>query len=104
MNIKLYLINQYEAYQAAELGVTAVHELPNETEYYKHEVLEESDVELPKGFKVVNTNGEGTEIFYRNETADMFTVREGDHYVTSLVTRKGITDIKEWDYKILKRL
>lgn len=98
MKIKLYLINQYKAYQAAEQGVTAVHELPNETMYYKHEVLVESDVELPKGFKVAKTIGDGTEIFFGNEDATMITVRESDHYVTSLVTSKGITDIKEWDY------
>lgn len=98
MNIKLYLINQYEAYQSSELGVTAVRELPNETMYYKHEVLAESDVELPKGFKVAKTNGDGTEIFFGNEDAAMITVRDGDHYVTSLVTSQGITDIKEWNY------
>ena len=96
MNIKLYLINQYESYQAAEQGVTAVRELPNETMYYKHEVLAESDVELPKDFEVANTNGDGTEIFCGNESADMITERRGDYYVTSLVTSKGITDIKEW--------
>lgn len=98
MKIKLYLINQYEAYQAAELGVTAVRELPNETQYYKHEVLAETDVELPKGFEVANTNGDGTEIFFGNEGADMITERKGDHYVTSLVTSQCITDIKEWEY------
>lgn len=97
MKIKLYLINQYEAYQAAELGITAVRELPNETQYYKHEVLAETDVELPKGFKVAKTNGDSTEIFFGNEDAAMITVRDDDHYVTSLVTSKGITDIKEWD-------
>lgn len=98
MNIKLYLINQYEAYQAAEQVVTAVREQPNETMYYKHEVLAESDVELPKGFEVAKTNGGGTEIFFGNEGADMITERKGDHYITSLVTSHLITDIKEWDY------
>lgn len=98
MNIKLYLINQYEAYQATELGVIAVRELPNETAYYKHEVLAESDVELPNGFEVAKTNGASTEIFFGNEGADMITERKDDHYVTSLVTSQGITDIKEWDY------
>lgn len=95
--MKLYLINQYEAYQAAEQGVTAVRELPNETAYYKHEVLAESDVDLPEGFEVAKTNGGGTEIFFGNEGADMITERKGDHYVTSLVTSQGITPIKKWD-------
>ena len=95
--MKLYLINQYEAYQAAEQGVTAVRELPNETAYYKHEVLAESDVDLPEGFEVAKTNGGGTEIFFGNEGADMITERKGEHYVTSLVTSQGITAIKKWD-------
>ncbi len=95
--MKLYLINQYEAYQAAEQGVTAVRELPNETVYYKHEVLAESDVDLPEGFEVTKTVGGGTEIFFGNEGADMITERKGDHYVTSLVTSQGITVIKKWD-------
>lgn len=95
--MKLYLINQYEACQAAEQGVTAVRELPNETVYYKYEVLAESDVELPEGFEVAKTNGGGTEIFFGNEGADMITERKGNRYITSLVTSQGITTIKEWD-------
>lgn len=97
MTLKIYLINQYEAFQAAEQGVTAVRELPNETVYYKYEVLAESDVELPDGIEVANTNGGGTEICLGNEAAEMTTERKGDHYVTSLVTSQGLTDIKEWD-------
>lgn len=95
--MKLYLINQYEAFQAAEQGVKAVRELPNETVYYKYELLDESDVDLPEGFEVAKTNGVGTEIFYGNEGADMITERKGEHYVTSLVTSQGITVIKKWD-------
>lgn len=95
--MKLYLINQYEAYQAAEQGVKAMRELPNETVYYKYELLDESDVDLPEGFEVAKTNGAGTEIFYGNEGADMITERKGEHYVTSLVTSQGITVIKKWD-------
>lgn len=96
--MKLYLINQYEAYQAAEQGVMAVRELPNETAYYKHEVLEEADVDLPDGFEEAKINGGGTEIFLGNEGASMVTERDGDHYVTSLVTSQGITPIKKWNY------
>jgi len=95
--MKLYLINQYEAYQAEEQGVTAVRELPNETAYHKHEVLAEADVELPEGFEVAKTNGGGTEIFFGGEGASMVTESDGDHYVTSLVTSHGITHIKTWD-------
>lgn len=95
--IKLYLINQYKAYQAAEQGVFAVRDtLPKEGVYYKHEVLAEADVELPEGFEVAKTNGGGTEIFFGNEGADMITERKSDHYVTSLVTSQGITPIKTW--------
>ena len=95
--MKLYLINQYKAYQAAEQGVKAVRELPNETVYYKHEVLKEADVELPEGFEVAKTNGYGTEIFFGNECASLVTDRKGGHYVTSLVTSQGITPIKTWE-------
>lgn len=98
MTLKFYLINQYEAYQASEQGVTAVRELPNETAYYKYEVLAESDVELPDGFAAAKTNGCGTEIFCGLEASGVITERKGNHYVTSLVTSQGITDIKEWDY------
>lgn len=95
--MKLYLINQYEAYQAAEQGVTAVRELPNETVYYKHEVLAEADVDLPEGYEVAKVIDGGTEIFFGDEGASMVTDREGDHYVTSLVTSQGITPIKKWE-------
>lgn len=95
--MKLYLINQYEAYQAAEKGVTAVRELPNETAYYKHEVLAESDVDLPEGFEVAKTNVGGTEIFFGNEGADMITEWQDGHYVTSLITSRGATVIKVWN-------
>ena len=95
--MKLYLINQYEAYQAAEQGVTAVRELPNETVYYKHEVLAEADVDLPEGFEVAKTTYGDTAIFFGNDYAVMVTERKGDHYVTSLVTSQGITVIKKWD-------
>ena len=94
--MKIYLINLYEAYQAAEQGVTAVRELPNETVYYKYEVLAEADVDLPEGFEVAKANGGGTEIFFGNEGADMITERKGNRYITSLVTSQGITTIKEW--------
>ena len=95
--MKLYLINIYEAYRADEQGVTAMREVPNNSDYYKYEVLEEADVELPAGFELEKTQGDGTEIFCGNEAAEMVTEWQDDHYVTSLITSKGATVIKVWN-------
>ena len=96
--MKLYLINQYEAYQSAEQGVTAVRELPNETVYYKHEVLAEADVDLPEGFEVAKTTHGDTAIFFGNDYAVMVTEWRNGHYVTSLVTSDGIVTLHKWNY------
>ena len=96
--MKLYLINQYEAYMAAEQGIHAVRNLSNESAYYKHEVLEEADVELPKGFTLEATQGNGEEIFNGSEAADMITEFEDGQYVTSLVTSNGIVTLHTWNY------
>lgn len=95
--IKLYLISIYEAYQASEQRIVAVRELPNETMYYEYEELEETEVDLPSGFELAKTVGEGTEIFFGNEGAGMITELKHDHLVTSLVTSHGITPIKVWE-------
>lgn len=95
--MKLYLINIYEAYMADEQGVTAMREIPNDTDCYKHEVLEESDVELPAGFELAKTQGGGEEIFCGNEAAEMVTEWQDGHYVTSLITSRGSTVIKVWN-------
>lgn len=97
--IHLYLINMHEAYMAAEQGVVAVRNLPTDTINYKHEVFEESDVELPTGFTIEKTQGDGEEIFNGDEGADMITELINGKYVTSLVTSNGIVTIKVWNHK-----
>lgn len=96
--ITLYLVNMYEAYMAAETGINAVRNLPTDTIHYKHEVLEEAEVELPAGFTIEKTQGEGEEIFKGNEAADMITEYTDGKYVTSLVTSDGIVTLKVWNY------
>ena len=97
--MKLYLINIYEAYRADEQGVTAMREVPNDSDYYKYEVLEEADVELPAGFELEKTQGDGTEIFCGNEAAEMVTELNNGHYMTSLVTSDGMARLYRWDYQ-----
>ena len=49
MKIKLYKVNVYQAYRADEEGVRWFTYKPSDTEYYKHEILDEVEKELPKG-------------------------------------------------------
>lgn len=50
--MKVYKINQYEAYRADEKGVRySINEPGNDTVYYKSEVVS-FDVNLPEGFSV----------------------------------------------------
>lgn len=98
--MKLYLINQYDAYTASEHGIRAVRNLPVETAYYKHEVLEEADINLPDGFTLESTQGQGSEIFKGNEAADMITEFVAGIYVTELVTSDGIVPLKIWEYSL----
>lgn len=97
--MKLYLINIYEAQMAAEEGITAVMNPTDDTQYYKSEVLEEAEVELPEGFSVKNTVGGGEWIFKGIEDASMVTDMQDDKYVTSLVTSEGIVTLHTWNYK-----
>lgn len=95
--MKLYLINQYKAYMAQEEGITAVRNLPNETPYYKHEVLGEADIELPEGFTLEGTQCGGEEIFHGTESAVMVTEMKGGKYITNLVTSSGIVELYTWE-------
>lgn len=49
MKIKLYKVNVYQAYRADEEGIRWFTYKPSDTEYYKHEILEEVEKELPEG-------------------------------------------------------
>jgi hypothetical protein len=65
--MKLYKINIYEAYRADEKGIYWVDELTDDTIYYKHEVLEELEVEdLAKPY-AIHTDENGKPFV---ETAD----------------------------------
>ena len=95
--MKLYLINNYEARMASEQGITAMRHKPTDTMYYKSEVLEEVDIELPNGFTIKETQC-GEEIFKGDEGADMVTEKVNGKYVTSLVTSDGVVGLHEWEY------
>lgn len=49
MNIKLYKVNTYQAYRADEQGVRWFTYKPCDTIDYKCEIVDEVEVELPKG-------------------------------------------------------
>ena len=49
MKITLYKINIYQAFIAGEQMVRWFSYIPNDTPYYKHEILEEVEKELPEG-------------------------------------------------------
>ena len=49
MKIKLYKVNIYNAYRADEEGVRWFTYEPTDNEYYKHEILDEIEKELPEG-------------------------------------------------------
>lgn len=95
--MKLYLVNHYETLMASEKGIVAVREILDDTAYYKSEVLEEADIELPKGFTIKETQY-GDAIFKGDEGADLVTEVENGKYVTSLVTSDGIVTLHKWKY------
>lgn len=94
--MKLYLINVYEAYRADEQGVRAFVEIPKDTIHYKHEVINEADVELPEGYEICATEGNGSEIFNGDEAVELITKRRGDCFITSLVSSDGIVELHRW--------
>lgn len=49
MTIKLFKVNVYDAYRADETGIRWFLYEPSDNVYYKCEILEEVEKELPKG-------------------------------------------------------
>lgn len=49
MKIKLYKVNVYQAYRADEEGIRWFTYEPNDTEYYKYEIVEVVEKDLPEG-------------------------------------------------------
>lgn len=49
MKIKLYKVNFYQAYRADEEGVRWLTSVPTDDVYYKSEIIEETEKELPSG-------------------------------------------------------
>lgn len=72
MKIKLYKVNVYQAYRADEEGIRWFTYKPSDTEYYKHEILEEVEKELPEGitydkeFMTFSDRGHGCQLVNEN--------------------------------------
>ena len=54
MTVKLYKVKIYHAYRADEQCIRWFTYKPADTNYYKHEVLEEVEAELPDGITYEN--------------------------------------------------
>lgn len=99
--MKLYLINFYETYRADEQGVRAMMEIPNDTVYYKHEIVSEADVELPEGYRLEEFEW-GNTVMYGAENAEIVTYQIDGGYKTVLVTSRGEELLMYWGtYKYL---
>ena len=85
----LYLVNVYEAYRADEQGITVMTSEPIDTIYYKHEVLAEKTITLPKG---VEYNEERNVWFVNGNPADLF-FEDGQ---VSLISADGIKPLCEF--------
>lgn len=90
--VTLYLIDTYEAYMASEQGITASVKEPKDTLYYKHEILDEQEVELPDGYTF-----DGKDFCIGNRIVELTTYQQdnGD-YVTYLISSQGIKVLHNW--------
>lgn len=53
--MKLYKVNIYQAYRDDETGIRWFTYKPVDNEFYKHEILEETEKELPVGISCDST-------------------------------------------------
>ncbi len=91
--VTLYLINTYEAYMASEQGITASVKKPKDTLYYKHEILDEQEVELPDGYTF-----DGKDFCIGNRIVELTTYKQDNGgYVTCLISSQGIKVLHNWD-------
>lgn len=71
--MKLYKVNVYSAYRADETGIRWFTFKPTDTEFYKHEILEEIEKELPLGitynstFMSFDDNGHDCQMITEND-------------------------------------
>ena len=50
MKMKIYKVNKYDKYIADEVSIEWHEEKPVDSVFYKYEILEEFEIELPEGF------------------------------------------------------
>ena len=90
--VTLYLIDTYEAYMASEKGITASVKKPKDTLYYKHEILDDQEVELPDGYTF-----DGKNFCIGNEIAELSTYQQNNgDYVTCLISSQCIKVLHNW--------
>ena len=80
MTIKLYKVNVHQAYRADETGIRWFEHKPADTEYYKHEILEEIDAVLPEG---ITYNSERMTFSDRGNDCQMVTEHDGSAVLVS---------------------
>lgn len=95
--VKLYLVNQYSAYQIGEQGIYASLDAPKDTLDYKSEILEETEVELPEGI-TCEPDRTGCLQFWKNdEHVPLYTEYKNGHHVTSFVACGGKVKLVKWE-------
>ena len=71
--MRLYKVNIYQAYRADETGTRWFTYKPVDNEFYKHDILEEIEKELPSGitydrtFMSFNDNGHDCQMITEND-------------------------------------
>lgn len=75
--IRLYLVSCYQAYRADEVGKRWFINKPKDTLYYKHEIIDEAEFILPKGYEICESFGDKV-IYHYDMLCDLFTTNDGD--------------------------
>lgn len=74
MKIKLFKVNVYQAYRADEEGIRWFTYIPSDDVYYKYQLIEEVEKELPKGITyddetmTFNDNGHDCQMVYDHDS------------------------------------
>lgn len=80
MTIKLYKVNIYQAYRADEQGIRWFAYNPSDTTDYKHEIMSEIEIELPKG---ITYDKEFNRFDDNNHECQLITEKDGSAWLVS---------------------
>ena len=95
MKTKIYLQRCYEAYMASECGISVCFSVPRDTQYYKHEILSETEIDLAECYEL---DKEETDIYREGKHCPIYTEKRNGVLTTFLldgVTYKEVALI-EW--------